>query len=100
MSEEKKDIVLEENASTTNSPYTISDISMFMRDLGFVWSNQSQIYYNTCYYHINNKVAEWLYRSIIGDKSYEPVGNLINSKWKNISLTKAFHFKKGINIKV
>ena len=55
---------------------TTSDISMFMRELGFKWSNDAQIYYydsSLGYEHISNKTANRLYKYLIGDKPYSPI---------------------------
>lgn len=58
---------------------TTSDISMFMKHLGFKWSNEAQIYYwdnMTGYGYINRKTAKRLYKVLIGDKPFSPT-NLI-----------------------
>jgi len=59
-----------------NSPSTYpttSDISAFMKDIGFVWSNEAQTYYeNIRYDYISRRTAEKLYKHFIGDKPYIP----------------------------
>ena len=50
---------------------TTSDIGSFMRELGYEWSNEAQIYYcKYDYSHISGKVAKRLYKYLIGDKPY------------------------------
>ena len=56
------------NASAT-SP-TTSDISSFMRELGYVWSNEVQTYYDYNFQTISRKSAERLYTRLIGDKPF------------------------------
>jgi hypothetical protein len=60
---------------------TTSDISKFMRDLGYYWSNQAQVYYHDipckCLpthrtpQTIDNVTATHMYRCLIGDKPYK-----------------------------
>lgn len=60
--------------SQPNSHPTISDISMFMREIGFKWSNDTQIYYHdniNGYEHLSKQTAERLYKYLIGNKPYE-----------------------------
>jgi len=60
------------NAISGSHP-TTSDVSMFMRELGFKWSNDAQIYYHDNmlgYEHLSRKTADRLYKYLIGDKPY------------------------------
>lgn len=50
---------------------TTSDISQFMRDIGFQWSNEGQIYFGSNYQHIERKVAEYMYERLIGNEPYQ-----------------------------
>jgi len=65
-----------ENQLTMNGPSkypTTSDISMFMQELGFKWSNDAQIYYHDNslgYEHMSGRTAERLYKYLIGAKPY------------------------------
>lgn len=62
--------------SVPSSYPTTSDISVFMQELGYKWSNDAQIYYNqngAMYTHMTRLTAERLYRYLIGDKPYTPV---------------------------
>lgn len=55
---------------------TTSDISMFMRELGFEWSNQAQLYFHSNslkYEYLSRATAERLYKYLIGDKPYSPL---------------------------
>ena len=58
-------------SSQPNSYPTTSDISMFMNELGYKWSNEAQTYYDYNFEHISRKSAERLYKYLIGDKPYE-----------------------------
>jgi hypothetical protein len=61
-----------ENSQPATYP-TTSDISMFMRSLGFKWSNDAQIYYHdnmNRYEHLSRNTAERLYKHFIGDKPF------------------------------
>lgn len=52
---------------------TTSDISEFMQEIGFVWSNQAQTYYanrSLSYEYISRRTAERLYKHFIGDKPF------------------------------
>jgi len=52
---------------------TTSDISMFMQELGFKWSNDAQIFYHQNslgYEHLSDETAKRLYKYLIGDKPY------------------------------
>jgi len=58
---------------------TTSDISMFMRELGFEWSNNAQIYYHdnmNRYEHLSNKTAERLYKILVGNKPFTSLTKL------------------------
>lgn len=50
---------------------TTSDISGFMREIGYEWSNDVQTYYNGYYETISDKQARRLYKFFIGDNPYE-----------------------------
>lgn len=55
---------------------TTSDISCFMGELGFKWSNDAQVYYHESmikYEHLTRQTAERLYKYLIGDKPYSPL---------------------------
>ena len=61
------------NDQPSNYP-TTSDISQFMGDLNFKWSNQAQIYFKdngAKYEHLSGPVAEHLYLKLIGNKPYD-----------------------------
>ncbi len=60
-------------ASGTSSYPTTSDISQFMKELGYRWSNEAQVYYDYNYEHISRKSADRLYKYLIGDKPYTPL---------------------------
>ena len=69
------------NGAISTSHPTTSDISMFMRDFNYEWSNQAQIYFynipckclprHDTIQTINRVTAEHMYKSLIGDKPYE-----------------------------
>ena len=53
---------------------TTSDISMLMKDLGFKWSNEGQIYYHEYNYeHLESNTAEAIYQKLVGRKPYNGV---------------------------
>lgn len=56
--------------TTSTRQYTTSNISMFMKNLGYKWSNEAQIYYNDIDYvdNISRKLAEKLYIKLILNK--------------------------------
>lgn len=59
-----------------NTYPTTSDISMFMKELGFYWSNDAQIYYHansSGYEHITRNTAERLYLYLMGNNPYKPL---------------------------
>lgn len=56
--------------NTTNSFPTTSDISAFMRELGYEWSNQAQVYFNWDYDNLKRRQAEKLYKKLIGEKPF------------------------------
>lgn len=58
--------------SQPNSYPTTSDISMFMRELGYQWSNEAQVFYDWDFQHISRKSADRLYKYLIGAKEYSP----------------------------
>ena len=58
------------NSSPSTYP-TTSDISMFMRELGYEWSNQVQTYFNYDFEYISGKQAEKMYEKIIGNKPFK-----------------------------
>lgn len=63
---------------------TTSDISEFMRELGYSWSNEAQIYYNYYYEHITQEVAIKLYEILIGHVSFcDFIVNGVDIKVKN-----------------
>lgn len=62
------------NGATTNNFPTTSDISMLMRELGFDWSNQTQVYYDYNCQLISRKAAERIYKKLLGSNPYSPVG--------------------------
>lgn len=49
---------------------TTSDINCFMRELGYLWSNEAQVYYDYNYQHISDKSAKRLYKKLIGEKPF------------------------------
>jgi hypothetical protein len=53
---------------------TTSDISSFMRELGYQWSNEAQTYYDYNFQHISRKSAERIYKKLIG---YNPFVYLV-----------------------
>jgi hypothetical protein len=57
------------NAVPSSYP-TTSDISSFMRELGYLWSNEAQTYYNGYYQHISRKSAEGLYKYLVGNNPF------------------------------
>jgi len=62
---------------------TTSDISQLMRDFGFKWSNDTQIYYyesSLGYEYVSLRTAEILYSKILGNKPYEPIPNSLLSR--------------------
>lgn len=69
------------NAQPSSYP-TTSDISQFMRQLGYMWSNQAQTYYHSipckCLPRhstpqtIDRTTAEHLYKQLIGSKPFPP----------------------------
>jgi len=61
------------NAQPSNHP-TTSDVSQFMQWLGYVWSNEAQVYYETGNWdgHISRKAAEKMYAKVIGNKPFTP----------------------------
>jgi hypothetical protein len=64
------------NGAIPSSYPTTSDISMFMQELGYKWSNDAQIYYNqngARYTHMSRDGADRLYKYLIGDKPYTPL---------------------------
>ncbi len=57
-----------------NSPSTYpttSDISAFMRELGYLWSNEAQVYYDFNYEHISDKSARKLYKYLVGANPFD-----------------------------
>ena len=57
--------------NTQPSSYpTTSDISAFMQELGYQWSNEAQTYYDYDYQLISRKSADRLYKKIIGDNPF------------------------------
>ena len=52
---------------------TTSDISSLMRELGYKWSNEAQVYYDSGYQHISSKSAKGLYKYLIGNKPYKAI---------------------------
>lgn len=58
---------------------TISDISMLMKEFGYKWSNEAQVYYEIGNYdgHITRKASEKLYERLIGKKPYKKLNNKI-----------------------
>lgn len=63
---------------------TASDISQFMQWLGFEWSNEGQIYYETNNYegHITRRGAENMYKKVIGALPFKKpliIGQNINN---------------------
>lgn len=62
------------NSQPSSYP-TTSDISQFMRDFGFEWSNDAQVYYDFDFEHISNKTARKLYKLLIGNKPYKKLTN-------------------------
>lgn len=69
------------NAQPSSYP-TTSDISRFMRDLGFQWSNDGQIYFGTNYQHIEKRVAEYMYERLIGREPYQGQLSVLNDTLK------------------
>lgn len=75
----KKNIV---GVSPSSYP-TTSDVSMFMKDLCYEWSNQAQVYYynipckclprHNTIQTINRTTAEHMYKCLLGDKPYTPL---------------------------
>ena len=59
------------NAQPSSYP-TTSDISQFMQRLGYKWSNEAQVYYETGNYdgHITRRTAEKMYRRVIGNNPF------------------------------
>jgi len=54
-----------------------------MRDFGFKWSNDTQIYYyesSLGYEYVSLRTAEILYSKILGNKPYEPIPNSLLSR--------------------
>ena len=49
---------------------TTSDICAFMQELGYLWSNEAQVYYDYNYEHISRESAERLYKYLVGDKPF------------------------------
>lgn len=49
---------------------TTSDISQLMRELGYLWSNESQTYYDYNFQLISDKSARRIYRVLIGKKPF------------------------------
>jgi hypothetical protein len=71
-----------ENTQPDSYP-TTSDISMLMRDLGFKWSNDAQIYYHddmNRYEHLSRKTADRLYKILIGNTYYIDLKTSLNNK--------------------
>ena len=76
---------MEENivGSRPSSYPTTSDISMFMRDLKYEWSNQAQVYFynipckclprHNTIQTIDRVTAEHIYKSLIGNNPYSPL---------------------------
>jgi hypothetical protein len=53
---------------------TTSDISAFMQELGYLWSNEAQTYYDFNFEHISRKSAERMYKYLVGEKPFiEPL---------------------------
>lgn len=66
--------------NTTDQFPTPSDVSMFMQELGFKWSNDAQTYYYASsrgYEHVSNHTAERLYKYLIGEKPYSPLKDAV-----------------------
>jgi hypothetical protein len=57
------------NAQPSSYP-TTSDISAFMRELGYQWSNEAQIYYDYNYNLVSRKSAERIYGRLIGNNPF------------------------------
>lgn len=68
------------NGAIPTSHPTTSDISMLMKELGFKWSNEGQIYYSWNYQHIDSKTAEFIYERLLGNKPYTPIKNHEDNK--------------------
>ncbi len=60
------------NAQPSSYP-TTSDISSLMMDLGYLWSNEAQVYYDYGYELISRKSAEKIYDRLIGNKPYTQI---------------------------
>ena len=63
--------------NTVPSTYpTTSDISQLMKQIGYQWSNDAQIYYNqngSSYTHITSEGATRMYKYLIGAEPYSPI---------------------------
>ncbi|KKL67573.1 hypothetical protein LCGC14_2133620 [marine sediment metagenome] len=64
------------------------DISLFMKELGYTWSNEAQVYFHSspckCLQKhalpltINRTTVEHIYKCLIGDKPYTSLKEVIN----------------------
>ena len=56
----------------TSSTYpTTSDISAFMKELGYLWSNEAQTFYDYNFQLISRKSAERLYNYLVGSRPFD-----------------------------
>lgn len=48
----------------------LNDHNEPMQEVGYLWSNEAQTYYDFNYEHISRKSAERLYKYLVGNKEF------------------------------
>ena len=55
---------------------TISDICALMKELGYKWSNETQVYYDYDFNIISDKSAHRIYNRLLGKNPYSTVSKI------------------------